>query len=168
MTNATDTFEGLRSLLSEAGVSVRFGSERPAPASLTDPAYHVCVFAVAVSILGRRENVHQVIDERLLRFGQFIATRPVLLADVQNAAKRWPRGAMPSGYATEPTILATLQYLAASGGVTRREGLLWAPITGPLMALASQIRVAEMFATEVNVLETLADLSITKKSLGEW
>ncbi|GAB5546914.1 MAG: hypothetical protein SangKO_066740 [Sandaracinaceae bacterium] len=168
MTNPSSAFGSLRALLHEAGVSVRFGPAPPAPSSLTDPTYHLCVFALGLLALGRKEVERQVVDERLLRFGQFVATRPVLLREVEDAAKAWPRGAMPSGYATEPTILGTLQFLTASGVLARHEGALWAPATGVLMALAFQIRAAELLATETTVLETIAELKITKKSLGEW
>jgi hypothetical protein len=168
-----DAIRQLTVLLAEVGARPTFAPERIAPSTLYDTDYHLAVVACAfflcakVDVDGRRQ-----ILAPWLKLLQFVAARPRLVSDLRVwvSTRRnpdldtWRR--MPRGYVGDRTHDAIIEFLVASGILEReKDQLMDGPRVAALDRLYEQLRAANLFAAERQVLAELLDIRANKTML---
>jgi hypothetical protein len=168
-----DAIRQLAVLLAEVGARPTFAPERIAPSTLYDTDYHFAVVACAFSIFAKadRDGRRRMLAP-WLKLLQFVAARPRLASDLRAWASTrlnadldtWRR--MPRGYVGDRTHDAIIEFLVASGVLERDKDLLrGGPRVGELDRVYEQVKAADLFANERQVLEELLDVRANKTML---
>jgi hypothetical protein len=175
-----NTTAELVALLSGTNLKPRFGAQRPIIPAQYDALYALCMTACAIVALAKPsggDSDELRLNNSLLKFAQFIASRPRLLRDyllwrehrregAQLDLQSWPL--LPRGFLTDQTPTAVLGFLSAIGELERDEkDVVFRPKRHKrLHSLIQYIGNQNLFISERSALKQLSESRPTLAMLG--